>query len=85
MEIWKWRNNPRHDTFSELPVIEEPEPCSFQGYDIENLMKETSQLRKIITKRGAFEILIPLCCYTSPVRYQKFKNSMKGLVVKLLQ
>jgi DNA-binding HxlR family transcriptional regulator len=47
-------------------------------------MKETSQLRKIITKRGSFEILIPLCCSTNLVRYQKFNNSMKGFRSKTL-
>ena len=48
--------------FSELPLIHENETCNFQGYDVENLMKETAQLRKLITKRGTLEILIPLCC-----------------------
>ena len=36
-------------------------------------MKETAKLRKIITKRGTLEILIPLCCTTTPVRYFKFR------------
>ena len=58
--------------------------CNFQGYDVENLMKETSQLRKLITKRGTLEILIPLCCTTDPVRYLKFRNSMKGFSSKTL-
>jgi DNA-binding HxlR family transcriptional regulator len=84
MKMKKKNYNSRHDKFSGLHVIEEPETCNFHGYDIENLMKETSQLRKIITKRGAFEILIPLCCSTNPVRYLKFKNSMKGFSSKTL-
>ncbi|MFZ0325735.1 MAG: hypothetical protein WBQ25_04355 [Nitrososphaeraceae archaeon] len=41
-------------------------------------MKETAKLRKIITKRGTLEILIPLCCTTTPVRYLKFRNTLKG-------
>jgi DNA-binding HxlR family transcriptional regulator len=47
-------------------------------------MKETSQLRKLITKRGTLEILIPLCCNSSPVRYITFRNSMKGFSSKTL-
>lgn len=58
--------------------------CDFYGYSIEILMKETSELRKIITKRGTLEILIPLCCSTNPVRYLTFKNSMKGFSSKTL-
>ena len=47
-------------------------------------MKETSELRRIITKRGTLEILIPLCCSTDPVRYLTFKKSMKGFSSKTL-
>jgi DNA-binding HxlR family transcriptional regulator len=47
-------------------------------------MKETSQLRKLITKRGTLEILIPLCCNCSPDRYLTFRNSMKGFSSKTL-
>jgi DNA-binding HxlR family transcriptional regulator len=47
-------------------------------------MKETAKLRKIITKRGTLEILIPLCCTTSSVRYIKFRNTMKGFSSKTL-
>jgi DNA-binding HxlR family transcriptional regulator len=60
------------------------ETCDFQGYDIDSLMKETSQLRKLITKRGTLEILIPLCCNCSPDRYLTFRNSMKGFSSKTL-
>jgi DNA-binding HxlR family transcriptional regulator len=73
--------------FSILPVIKEEGikgTCDFQGYDVESLMKETYQLRKLITKRGTLEILMPLCCTTNPVRYLKFKNSMKGFSSKTL-
>ena len=60
------------------------ETCNFQGYDIDDLMNETSQLRKLITKRGTLEILMPLCCTTNPVRYLKFRKSMKGFSSKTL-
>ena len=39
---------------TELPIV------LTYGYDAVTLMKETSNLRKIITKRGTFEILIPI-------------------------
>ena len=63
-----------------LPLFQES--CSFEGYDAELLMKETEKLRELITKRGTLEILIPLCCSTDPVRYIKFRRSMKGLAAK---
>ena len=66
----------------ELPIIEES--CNFQGYDIDDLMKETSQIRNLITKRGTLEILMPLCCTTNPVRYLTFRRSMKGFSSKTL-
>jgi DNA-binding HxlR family transcriptional regulator len=70
---------------SKLPILEDDNnPCNFYGYDIESLMKETSQLRNIITKRGTLEILIPLCCSTDPVRYVTFRKSMKGFSSKTL-
>ena len=47
-------------------------------------MQETFELRKIITKRGTLEILIPLCCSTDPVRYLTFRKSMKGFSSKTL-
>lgn len=65
-----------------LPVIKDM--CSFDGYDVPSLMSETSRLRKIITKRGTLEILIPLCCTTQPVRYKQFKQSLKGISSKTL-
>ena len=70
-----------------LPVLQQEdkiEACNFQGYDIDELMNETSQLRKLITKRGTLEILMPLCCTTNPVRYLKFRKSMKGFSSKTL-
>jgi DNA-binding HxlR family transcriptional regulator len=70
---------------SKLPILEDNNnPCNFYGYDIESLMKETSRLRNIITKRGTLEILIPLCCSTDPVRYITFRRSMKGFSSKTL-
>lgn len=69
---------------SRLPIIEVNNSCNFYGYDIENLMKETSTLREIVTKRGTLEILIPLCCSTDPVRYITFRKSMKGFSSKTL-
>jgi len=46
-------------------------------------MKETAKLRKIITRRGTLEILIPLYC-TTAVRYIKFRNPMKSFSSKTL-
>ncbi|MDR4489813.1 MAG: hypothetical protein R2685_02780 [Candidatus Nitrosocosmicus sp.] len=66
------------------PILDEKNSCNFHRYSIEDLMKETYELRKIVTKRGTLEILIPLCCTTDPVRYITFKRSMKALVAKLL-
>ncbi len=79
------RNNLSKDTVSKLPIIQSGgEFCNFQGYDVDALMNETFQLRKLITKRGTLEILLPLCCTTDPVRYLKFKKTMKGFSSKTL-
>ena len=56
----------------------------FTGYDADTLMKETAKLRKLITKKGTLEILIPLCCTTNPVRYIKFRHTLKGFSSKTL-
>ncbi len=61
-------NHPNKSKISaKLPILDDKEnrSCNFYGYDVENLMKETSELRKIITKRGTLEILIPLCCFAA--------------------
>ena len=58
--------------------------CSFEGYDAGILMKETAKVRKLITKRGTMEMLIPLCCSTNPVRYKKFRQLLKGFSSKTL-
>jgi DNA-binding HxlR family transcriptional regulator len=65
-----------------LPMVKDR--CSFEGYDASSLMSETSKLRKIITKRGTLEILIPLCCTTEPVRHKQFKQALKGISSKTL-
>ena len=65
-----------------LPMVKDV--CSFEGYDASSLMYETSKLRKIITKRGTLEILIPLCCTTEPVRHKEFKHALKGISSKTL-
>src|SRR2546426_12302772 len=65
---------------TELPLMN----CSFTGTDPSSLMAEKAQLRKIITKRGTLEILIPLCCTTEPVRYKQFHKALKGISSKTL-
>ena len=67
----------------ELPTMPE-ESCGFEGYDATSLMTETAKLRKLITKRGTLEILIPLCCTRNPVRYMKFRQTLKGFSSKTL-
>ena len=87
MKSWKLKGdilNKATLESSKLPILKENNSCNFYGYDVENLMKETSELRKIITKRGTLEILIPLCCSTDPVRYLTFRKSMKGFSSKTL-
>ncbi|MEO9276617.1 MAG: helix-turn-helix domain-containing protein [Nitrososphaera sp.] len=65
-----------------LPMIKDS--CSFEGYDASSLMSETAKLRKIITKRGTLEILIPLCCTTEPVRYKQFRQALRGISSRTL-
>jgi DNA-binding HxlR family transcriptional regulator len=64
-----------------LPMHNE---CSFEGYNAGILMKETAKIRKLITKRGTIEMLIPLCCSTQPVRYKEFRKLLKGFSSKTL-
>ena len=47
-------------------------------------MKETAKIRKLITKRGTIEMLIPLCCSTEPVRHREFRKLIKGFSSKTL-
>lgn len=65
-----------------LPVYDNS--CGFEGYDSQQLMLQTTKLRDLITKRGTFEMLIPLCCTTTPVRYKQFRELMKGISSKTL-
>ena len=70
------------ETKRSLPIVKDS--CSFDGYDVSSLMSETAKLRKIVTKRGTLEILIPLCCTTEPVRYKQFKQALKGISSRTL-
>ncbi|MGI0072623.1 MAG: winged helix-turn-helix transcriptional regulator [Nitrosotalea sp.] len=65
-----------------IPMIKDN--CALQGYNALSLMSETAKLRKVITKRGTLEILIPLCCTTKPVRYKEFKQALSGISSKTL-
>ena len=67
----------------ELPIYKDSN-CNFEGYNPSSLMAETAKLRSLITKRGTLEILIPLCCSTEPVRYKKFRETLKGISSKTL-
>jgi len=58
--------------------------CNFEGYNAAILMKETAKVRKLITKRGTLEMLIPLCCSSHPVRYKEFRKLLKGFSSKTL-
>ena len=71
----------RRQKVSQLPVYNE---CSFEGYDAKMLMSETAKLRKLITKRGTLEMLIPLCCSTEPVRHKQFRQLLNGFSSKTL-
>ena len=68
---------------NKLPVYD-VNSCSFEGYDSQKLMLQTTKLRNLITKRGTFEMLIPLCCSAKPVRYKQFRELMKGISSKTL-
>lgn len=65
-----------------LPMVKDS--CNFEGYDASSLMSETAKLRKIITKRGTLEILIPLCCTAEPVRYKQFRQALRGISSRTL-
>ena len=58
--------------------------CAFDGYSVSQLLKETSTIRDLITKRATLDILFPLCCTTEPVRHKQFKQSLKGISSKTL-
>ena len=72
---------------NKLPILRQQEEngcCVFTGYDASLLMSETAKLRKLITKRGTLEILIPLCCTANPVRHKQFRQVMKGFSSRTL-
>jgi DNA-binding HxlR family transcriptional regulator len=77
------KNNDSRDIRRELPIYKDSN-CNFEGYNPSSLMAETAKLRNLITKRGTLEILIPLCCSTEPVRYKKFRETLKGISSKTL-
>jgi DNA-binding HxlR family transcriptional regulator len=66
------------------PVLNKEDKCEFENYDALLLMSETTKMRKLITKRGTLEILIPLCCSTNPVRHKTFRQAMKGFSTRTL-
>jgi DNA-binding HxlR family transcriptional regulator len=78
----KNNNSSTYGIRRELPIYRES--CNFEGYDPSSLMAETKKLRNLITKRGTLEILIPLCCSTDPVRYKKFRETLKGISSKTI-
>ena len=82
METKRKKNKSGPSMRGELPIYKDT--CSFEGYDASSLMAETAKLRNLITKRGTLELLIPLCCSTKPVRYKKFRATMKGISSKTL-
>ena len=73
----------KRQNVNKLPLYDN-DSCSFEGYDSQKLMLQTSKLRNLITKRGTFEMLIPLCCTTNPIRYKQFRELMKGISSKTL-
>ncbi|MDP8902758.1 MAG: helix-turn-helix transcriptional regulator [Thermoproteota archaeon] len=77
------KNNDSRSIWRELPIYKDSN-CNFEGYNPSSLMAETAKLRNLITKRGTLEILIPLCCSTEPVRYKKFRETLKGISSKTL-
>ena len=73
----------KRQNVNKLPLYD-VDSCSFEGYDSQKLMLQTAKLRNLITKRGTFEMLIPLCCTTNPVRYKQFRELMKDISSKTL-
>ena len=72
----------KRQKINKLPVYDNN--CNMEGYDSQKLMLQTTKLRNLVTKRGTFEMLIPLCCTTNPVRYKQFRELMKGISSKTL-
>lgn len=67
-----------------IETLVSEDECEFEGYDVLLLMSETEKMRKLITKRGTLEIIMPLCCSTNPVRYKTFRQAMKGFSTRTL-
>ena len=84
METIERRHERTFAKATKLPIVHDKPSCDFTGYDPDILMKETAKLRKLITKKGTLEILIPLCCTTNPIRYIKFRHTLKGFSSKTL-
>jgi hypothetical protein len=57
--------------------------CNFKGYDPATLMLETAKLRKLSTKRGTLEMLVPLRT-SEAVRHKEFRMLLKGFSSKTL-
>ncbi|HET8792413.1 MAG TPA: hypothetical protein VFM31_01365 [Nitrososphaeraceae archaeon] len=55
-------------------AIYDSDVCSLNGYDSNSLRSHTAKLWSLITKRGTFEMLIPLCCSINPVRTNNLEN-----------
>ena len=72
----------KRQKINKLPVYDNN--CNLEGYDSQKLMLQTTKLRNLVTKRGTFEMLIPLCCTTNPVRYKQFRELMQGISSKTL-
>jgi DNA-binding HxlR family transcriptional regulator len=72
----------KRQKINKLPVYDNN--CNLEGFDSQKLMLQTTKLRNLVTKRGTFEMLIPLCCTTNPVRYKQFRELMKGISSKTL-
>ncbi len=75
--MYKVRLETKKRSSSQLRVYQNE--CGFEGYDPVSLMAETAKLRKLITKRGTLEMLVPLCCSTEPVRHKQFRGLLKGI------
>ena len=72
-------NDLSKDSASKLPIVQtDNNSCNFKGYDVDALMKETSSLRKLVTKRGTLEILLPLCCYYRFCKIPKVQKNNEG-------
>jgi DNA-binding HxlR family transcriptional regulator len=80
--VYKVRLETKKRSSSQVRVYQNE--CGFEGYDPVFLMAETAKLRKLITKRGTLEMLVPLCCSTEPVRHKQFRGLLKGISSKTL-